>query len=163
MALLEQARDMFMGDRFVFPGATKGSPLNPRALQALLHLQLREPYAVHEFRASFSTWAHERTEVPHELIELALAHVEGQGNAVARAYNRGDAIEKRRALMQVWGDFVAGAQVSNVVQFAAPARPLGDPGRKRAVHVPSKVETTPPSERPAQKNGRLAGGRRLFE
>jgi hypothetical protein len=29
--------------------------------------------------------------------------IEGQGNAVARAYNRSDAIERRRALMQVWG------------------------------------------------------------
>jgi hypothetical protein len=57
------------------------------------------------------------------LIELALAHIEGQGNAVARAYNRSDAIEKRRALMQVWGDFVTGASASNVVPFAAPARP----------------------------------------
>jgi hypothetical protein len=46
-ALLGQAPDMFDSNRFVFLGATKGSPLNPRALQALLHLQVREPYAVH--------------------------------------------------------------------------------------------------------------------
>jgi integrase len=123
MALLEQARDMFMSDRFVFPGMTRGSPLNPRALQCALQKQLCEPYAIHGFRASFSTWAHERTEFPHETIELALAHVEGQGNAVTRAYNRSDAIEKRRVLMQMWGDYVTGASsASNVLLFAAQAQ-----------------------------------------
>jgi hypothetical protein len=39
--------------------------------------QLREPYAVHGFRAAFSTFAHERTEFAHELIEMSLAHIEG--------------------------------------------------------------------------------------
>jgi integrase len=121
--VLDEARDMFASERLVFPGLAKGSPLNSRALESLMHQQLREPYAVHGFRASFSTWAHERTDVPHELIEMSLAHIEGQGNAVARAYNRSDAIERRRALMQVWGDFVTGAQVSNVVPFAVTARP----------------------------------------
>jgi integrase len=121
--VLHEARDMFEAGKFVFPGLTKGSPLNSRALQTVVQKQLREPYAVHGFRASFSTWAHERTDVPHELIELALAHIEGQGNSVVRAYNRSDAIERRRALMQAWGDFVTGAQVSNVVPFPAATRP----------------------------------------
>jgi hypothetical protein len=44
---------------------------------------------------------------PHELIELALAHSEGGGNQVARAYSRIDAVERRRALMQQWGTLVA--------------------------------------------------------
>jgi integrase len=122
--VLEQSRAMFEAGKFVFPGMTKGSPLNSRALQTVVQKQLHEPYAVHGFRATFSTWAHERTDVPHELIELALAHIEGQGNSVARAYNRSDAIERRRALMQMWGDWVTGANVaSNVVQFVAGARP----------------------------------------
>ena len=34
---------------------------------------------------------------------MSLAHIEDEGNAVARAYNRSDAIEKRRALMQLRG------------------------------------------------------------
>jgi hypothetical protein len=39
---------------------------------------------------------------------LALAHDEGRGNAVARSYNRSDAVEQRRKLMEDWGAFVAG-------------------------------------------------------
>jgi integrase len=121
--VLTQARDTFMSDRLVFPGLTRGSPLNSRALQSVTQKALHEPYAVHGFRAAFSTWAHERTDVPHELIELALAHIEGQGNSVARAYNRSDAIERRRALMQMWGNFLTGAQASNVLPFPAATRP----------------------------------------
>jgi hypothetical protein len=34
---------------------------------------------------------------------------------VSRAYRRGDALEKRRRLMEAWADFVGGAKVDNVV------------------------------------------------
>jgi hypothetical protein len=55
------------------------------------------------------------------LIELALAHQEGRGNVVARAYDRSDAVERRRALMQQWGAFFTSAGVtSDGVQFYRP-------------------------------------------
>ena len=44
------------------------------------------------------------------MIELALAHSEGRGNAVARAYNTADMVERRRALMADWGAFVIGGR-----------------------------------------------------
>jgi hypothetical protein len=74
-------------------------------------------------RASFSSYAHEKTEYPHELIELALAHMEGRGNSVARAYNRSDALERRRALMVDWGFFIAGDQGASksIISAAAAA------------------------------------------
>jgi hypothetical protein len=46
------------------------------------------------------------TDHPHDLIELSLAHAEGRGNSVARSYNRSDALERRRALMEDWGRFL---------------------------------------------------------
>jgi hypothetical protein len=52
---------------------------------------------------------------------MSLAHIEDEGNAVARAYNRSDAIEKRRALMQVWGVMGHGRVNANV-PFAESAR-----------------------------------------
>jgi integrase len=119
--VLHEARDMFMSDTFVFPGATKGSPMSPRVLQSLMHKQLREPYAVHGFRASFSTWANETQPFAFEDVEACLAHL--TGNAVSRAYDRAEKIAKRATILETWGNFVTGAQVSNVVQFAAPARP----------------------------------------
>jgi hypothetical protein len=47
-----------------------------------------------------------RAAVPksREDIELCLAH--RPGNAVSRSYNHATAIEKRRAIMQWWGDFL---------------------------------------------------------
>jgi integrase len=121
--ILMTARDLFSVGKYAFPGSVKGSPLHPRTLQNVIAKQLRAPYSVHGMRAAFSTWGHERTEFPHELIELALAHEEGRGNMVARAYNRADAIERRRALMNAWGNYMTGVSASNVVQFTASARP----------------------------------------
>jgi integrase len=119
LAVLDQAALMFGVGRYVFPGATKGSPQSSRTLESVMHRKMQEPYAVHGFRASFSSYAHDCTEFPHELIEMALAHIEGRGNAVARAYNRTDALERRRALMNAWGRFVTGeAAATNLVQFA---------------------------------------------
>ena len=113
---------LFGVGRYVFPGAAKGSPQSARTLESVMHRKMREPYAVHGFRAAFSTFAHDCTEFPHELVELALAHVEGRGNAVARAYNRSDALERRRALMVAWAAHVTReAAATNVVPFAARA------------------------------------------
>ncbi|RFC67787.1 tyrosine-type recombinase/integrase [Mesorhizobium denitrificans] len=58
----------------------------------------------HGFRSSFSDWAFAETDHSQEIIEMSLAHT--VGNATTRAYRRGNAIEKRRALMQDWSDFV---------------------------------------------------------
>jgi integrase len=117
LALLAQARDLFGDSGFVFPGMVKGSPASPRALESLLHRQLKQPYAVHGFRAAFSTWANELTAFAFEDVELCLAHQ--TGNAVSRAYDRSEKLAKRAAILEAWGDYVTGAAVSNVVQFAA--------------------------------------------
>jgi integrase len=113
LAVLEQARDMSDG-RFVFGGMIKGSSLNSRALQSLTQKRLQQPYAVHGFRASFSTWANETQPFAFEDVEACLAHL--TGNAVSRAYDRAEKIAKRAAILEAWADFVTGAQAaSNVV------------------------------------------------
>ena len=48
----------------------------------------------HGFRSAFRDWAGEETDYPREIAEAALAHQ--SGDAVERAYRRGDALEKRR-------------------------------------------------------------------
>jgi integrase len=55
---------------------------------------------VHGFRSSFRDWCGNETNVPREIAETALAHA--VGNATEQAYRRGDALEKRRALMEAW-------------------------------------------------------------
>lgn len=67
--------------------------------------KLRPSVCLHGFRATFSTWAGETTDYEDNMIEIALAH--SVGSAVARAYNRGDKLEKRRQLMEDWATYCA--------------------------------------------------------
>ena len=62
------------------------------------------PAVPHGLRSSFRDWAAECTNYPREVAEIALAH--SVGSAVERAYRRGDMVEKRRALMADWADFI---------------------------------------------------------
>ena len=63
--------------------------------------QRRDRGVGHGFRSSFKDWARER-DVDETLSEFALAHVEG--SATVAAYARDDLLEKRRPVMQDWGD-----------------------------------------------------------
>ena len=66
------------------------------------------PVVPHGFRSTFRDWAGEASRHPRELAEAALAHV--VGDAVERAYRRGDALEKRRELMNDWAAWCTGGQ-----------------------------------------------------
>lgn len=88
-------------DGIVFPGM-KGKPLSDMSLSAVLR-RMKIPASkasVHGFRSSFRDWAGEASTFPRELAEAALAHT--VGDAVERAYRRGDALEKRRRMMEAW-------------------------------------------------------------
>src|SRR6202051_4798811 len=54
-----------------------------------------------------------------EIAEAALAHV--VGDAAERAYRRGDALEKRRAMMEAWAQWCEPKAGSNVVPFGKAA------------------------------------------
>jgi len=58
----------------------------------------------HGMRSTFKDWASEMTNHPRELIEVALAHIPGDSSEMA--YWRGDVLERRRALMQDWAQFI---------------------------------------------------------
>lgn len=70
-------------------------------MMAVLKRMNRTDLTVHGFRATFRTWAAERTTFPREVAEAALSHV--VGDDTERAYQRGDLFEKRRKLMDEWG------------------------------------------------------------
>jgi integrase len=59
----------------------------------------------HGFRSSFRDWAGEITDFPREIVEAALAHA--VGDATERAYRRGDALDKRRQLMEAWANYLS--------------------------------------------------------
>jgi integrase len=99
LATLAAAR---IGDH-IFPGAKRGKPLSAMAVTMVMRRMGMGHFTVHGFRSAFRDWAGERTNFPREVAEAALAHV--VGDATERAYRRGDALEKRRALMEAWGRF----------------------------------------------------------
>jgi integrase len=82
---------------------------------------LRPEYVPHGLRSTFRDWAAETTAYPNHVVEMALAH--SVGNAVEKAYRRGDLFEKRRKLMQTWSDYCArpAPTGATVTQFPAQA------------------------------------------
>jgi integrase len=100
---MQTARQADDANAFVFPGPRPDKPLSNMAFLMLLRRMELEDLTVHGFRATFKTWASERTSFQNEIVEAALAHV--IGNKVEQAYRRGDLFEKRRRLMQQWATF----------------------------------------------------------
>lgn len=95
VALLEHAK--FMGGKGPFIASNM-------AMDMLLRRMDQNDYTVHGFRSSFRDWVGEETDFPREIAEAALAHQ--VGNEVERAYRRGDALKKRRELMEAWAAYV---------------------------------------------------------
>lgn len=92
---------------FVFQGQSIKRPLSETSIRNLLKRMNVEGVTIHGFRSSFRDWAGERTAFPREVAEQCLAH--RVGDETERAYRRGDALEKRRTLMQAWAGFVMGS------------------------------------------------------
>lgn len=88
----------------VFPSFRADKPMSDMALSALLK-RMGVPVTTHGFRSSFRDWAGDMTAFPREVAEAALAHA--IGDATEAAYRRSDALEKRRALMVAWADYIA--------------------------------------------------------
>jgi len=87
---------------------------NTAFVQALRRLGIDA--TAHGFRASFRVWAQERTNIPREVCEAALAHtVKDKAEA---AYARSDLFEKRRELMERWARYLD-SQPANVVNLGA--------------------------------------------
>jgi len=88
-------------DALVFPSPRSKAVLSDMVFTALLR-DMGLAVTAHGFRSTFRDWAADHG-FDRELAEAALAHT--VGNAVEAAYRRTDLAERRRALMQAWGDF----------------------------------------------------------
>jgi integrase len=102
IAMLKQVKKIRSGD-FAFPGRKRGRPLSNMSMNRILYRMKVEDATMHGFRSSFRDWVGNETEFARELAEAALAHV--VGDAVEQAYRRGDALEKRRAMMEAWAEY----------------------------------------------------------
>jgi len=88
---------------YVFPGARAGRPISNMTMSMFLRRNDDRKFTVHGFRSAFRDWVGEETDFRREIAEAALAHV--VGDSTERAYRRGDALEKRRELMEAWSDY----------------------------------------------------------
>jgi integrase len=80
----------------------------PRAIYKFLTetMGLRGEATIHGFRSSFRTWAGDETHFDRVSVELCLAHKAGDDTELA--YRRSDSLEKRRAVMESWGQYCCG-------------------------------------------------------
>ena len=117
LAVLEQARTLDDGSGLVFPSPMRrGRPLSSMSLTKVLRDNgLATVATVHGFRTSFRTWASEKTNADHAVMELSLAH--RVGSAVEQAYARSDLLTKRRRLMNQWAAYLTGRRAGKVVNF----------------------------------------------
>ena len=83
-----------------------GIPLRPDYAATLSQLikELGIAAVPHGFRWSFRDWAAERTSIPREVVEAALAHT--AQNPTEAAYARSDLFERRRRLMDDWAGYL---------------------------------------------------------
>ncbi len=97
---------------YIFPGSRANSPLSDMSLTAVLRRMGRPEITMHGFRSTFRDWCSESVgnTFPREVCEHALAH--SLPDKVEAAYRRGDLIEKRKVLMQVWADYCSVAPVA---------------------------------------------------
>lgn len=93
-------------NHLVFPGMRAKRPLSENTLSGILADNGGAAFTTHGFRSSFRDWVTEATAHDGDLAEMALAHK--VGDAVARAYARSDALEKRRLLMNDWEKYCRG-------------------------------------------------------
>ena len=103
LAVLTEAREHADGSGLVFPSIT-GRVMSDSTVSKLLK-ENQIGAVPHGFRSSFRDWAAERTNVPREIAEHALAHVEGSASELA--YRRTDYFDRRRDLMNQWAEFIA--------------------------------------------------------
>jgi integrase len=109
----------------LFIGPQGGKALSSSSLLRVMERHKRTETA-HGFRASFKTWAGERTNFHNHVVELSLAH--SIGTKTEEAYRRGDMFNKRRKLMETWGRYCASgaaarkAATDNVVVGIGAAR-----------------------------------------
>lgn len=90
------------GNNLIFPG-TKGQPLSDMTMTAVMR-RMKVAAVPHGFRSTFRDWAGEKTNYSRELAEQALAHT--LESKVEAAYRRGDALERRREMMQEWTKYI---------------------------------------------------------
>jgi integrase len=116
VAILRDLHALTGHGRYVFPGRDPLLPMSDAAVNAALRrmgYDTKTEITGHGFRAMARTILHEELHVKPEVIEHQLAHQ--VADALGTAYNRTKFLKERKAMMQLWADYLdklkAGAEV----------------------------------------------------
>ena len=102
LAVLNEVKELTSGKGLVFP-SQRGKVMTDSTISKLVR-ENGIKTTPHGVRSSFRDFCAEETDVPREISEYALAHIEGSASELA--YRRTDYFDKRRELMQGWGAFL---------------------------------------------------------
>lgn len=128
LAILESLPRM-AGSNLVFP-AMRGGQLSDMTISAVMR-RMKVDAVPHGFRSTFRDWCSERTAVPREVAEMALAHA--INNKTEAAYRRGNLFGKRAKLMADWAAFIdAEPHAGNVTDIKRIPAKAGKSPRRRA-------------------------------
>lgn len=114
LAIAKELHETRVGD-FAFPGQKRGRPISEGTMTKAMVTAGAGAYTVHGMRSTFRDWVNEATQFPDNLAEAALAHI--VGDQTERAYKRGDALAKRRKVMEAWERYLLSPAKGNVVQL----------------------------------------------
>lgn len=116
VAILKELQPLTGHGQYVFPGRDPQKPMSEAAVNAALRrmgYDTKTEITGHGFRAMARTILHEELHQKPEVIEHQLAHK--VPDALGSAYNRTKFLKERRAMMQLWSDYLdklkAGAEV----------------------------------------------------
>ncbi|HGO5818464.1 TPA: tyrosine-type recombinase/integrase [Mannheimia haemolytica] len=102
--LLEEIK-AYNNSPFVFPSFRKpNSHLGSNTVNnTIKKIGYGKEIVAHGLRAIASTYLNEQG-YDTELVEIALSHIDK--DRIRKAYNRGEYLERRTELLQIWGDFI---------------------------------------------------------
>lgn len=105
LALLREIKKLSGGKNYLFPSMKNPqSHVNTQtANSAIKRMGYKGKLVAHGLRAIASTYLNEKG-YDSELIEVALSHM--KSDRIKAAYDRGERLEQRFKLLQVWGDFI---------------------------------------------------------
>lgn len=105
LALLREIKKLSVGKTYLFPSMKNPqSHVNTQtANSAIKRMGYKGKLVAHGLRAIASTYLNEKG-YDSELIEVALSHM--KSDRIKAAYDRGERLEQRFKLLQVWGDFI---------------------------------------------------------
>ncbi len=122
VAILKDLHALTGRGRYVFPGRDPQKPMSEAAVNAALRrmgYDTKTEITGHGFRAMARTILHEELHQKPEVIEHQLAHK--VPDALGTAYNRTKFLKERKALMQLWADYLDKLKAGAVVLHGSAA------------------------------------------